>query len=102
MVILRLTRGGANKRPFYHVVATDSRNRRDGRFIERVGFYNPVAAGAEESLRIALDRVAYWQGVGAQMSPAVARLVKDFTKKHGQVGAAQAATAPAAAEPAAA
>jgi small subunit ribosomal protein S16 len=91
MVILRLTRGGANKRPFYHVVATDSRNRRDGRFIERVGFYNPVAAGSEEALRIAMDRVSYWQGVGAQMSPAVARLVKDFAKKQGQV------TAPAAA-----
>ena len=74
MVILRLTRGGANKRPFYHVVATDSRNRRDGRFIERVGFYNPVASGAEEGLRISLDRVSYWQGVGAQMSPVVARL----------------------------
>jgi small subunit ribosomal protein S16 len=100
MVILRLTRGGANKRPFYHVVATDSRNRRDGRFIERVGFYNPVAAGGEEGLRIALDRVSYWQGVGAQMSPAVARLVKDFTKKHGQVGAGAATVA--AAEPAAA
>ena len=84
MVILRLSRGGANKRPFYHLVATDSRNRRDGRFIERVGFYNPVASGAEEGLRIALDRVSYWQGVGAQMSPAVARLVKDFAKKHGQ------------------
>ena len=97
MVILRLTRGGANKRPFYHVVATDSRNRRDGRFIERVGFYNPVAAGAEEGLRIALDRVSYWQGVGAQMSPAVARLVKDFTKKHGQVAASAQAVEPAAA-----
>ncbi|MEO8937571.1 MAG: 30S ribosomal protein S16 [Burkholderiaceae bacterium] len=96
MVILRLTRGGANKRPFYHLVATDSRNRRDGRFIERVGFYNPVAAGAEEALRIQLDRVSYWTGVGAQMSPAVARLVKDFTKKHGQV------SAPVAAEPVAA
>jgi small subunit ribosomal protein S16 len=91
MVILRLTRGGANKRPFYHLVATDSRNRRDGRFIERVGFYNPVAAESEESLRISLDRVAYWKGVGAQMSPAVARLVKDFTKKHGQVEQAAAA-----------
>ncbi len=97
MVILRLTRGGANKRPFYHVVATDSRNRRDGRFIERVGFYNPVAAGAEEGLRISLDRVSYWQGVGAQMSPAVARLVKDFTKKHGQVSAPAVAVEPAAA-----
>jgi small subunit ribosomal protein S16 len=94
MVILRLTRGGANKRPFYHVVATDSRNRRDGRFIERIGFYNPIAAGSEEGLRIALDRVSYWQGVGAQMSPTVARLVKDFTKKHGQAVAP--ATTPAA------
>jgi small subunit ribosomal protein S16 len=102
MVILRLTRGGANKRPFYHVVATDSRNRRDGRFIERVGFYNPVAAGGEEGLRIALDRVSYWQGVGAQMSPAVARLVKDFTKKHGQVAAGASSNSVAAAEPAAA
>ena len=86
MVILRLTRGGANKRPFYHLVATDSRNRRDGRFIERVGFYNPVATGGEEALRIALDRVSYWQGVGAQLSPAVARLVKDFAKKREQGG----------------
>ena len=109
MVILRLTRGGANKRPFYHVVATNSRNRRDGRFIERVGFYNPVAAGGEEPLRIALDRVSYWQGVGAQLSPAVARLVKDFTKKHGQAHSAPAASPAAApvapaesAEPAAA
>ena len=92
MVILRLTRGGANKRPFYHVVATDSRNRRDGRFIERVGFYNPVAAGGEEGLRIALDRVKHWQDVGAQMSPAVARLVKDFTKKSGQPQSAAVAT----------
>lgn len=101
MVILRLTRGGANKRPFYHVVATDSRNRRDGRFIERVGFYNPVASGAEEALRISLDRVSYWQGVGAQMSPAVTRLVKDFAKKHGQVQSVAPAATPAA-EPVAA
>jgi small subunit ribosomal protein S16 len=94
MVILRLTRGGANKRPFYHVVATDSRNRRDGRFIERLGFYNPIAAQSEEGLRIALDRVSYWQGVGAQMSPAVARLVKDFAKKQTQpVSSASAAAA---------
>ena len=84
MVILRLTRGGANKRPFYHVVATDSRNRRDGRFIERLGFYNPIATASEEALRIAMDRVSYWQGVGAQMSPTVARLVKDFAKKQAQ------------------
>lgn len=93
MVILRLTRGGANKRPFYHLVATDSRNRRDGRFIERLGFYNPIATDGEEGLRIALDRVSYWQGVGAQMSPVVARLVKDFTKKNGQASAAAPAAA---------
>ncbi|MGA2551768.1 MAG: 30S ribosomal protein S16 [Burkholderiaceae bacterium] len=81
MVILRLSRGGAKNRPFYNLVATDSRNRRDGRFIERVGFYNPVAAGQEEALRIELDRVKHWQDAGAQMSPAVARLVKLYTVK---------------------
>ena len=80
MVVIRLSRGGAKKRPFFNIVATDSRNRRDGRFIERVGFYNPVASGAEEGLRIAMDRVNYWTGVGAQLSPTVARLVKDFSK----------------------
>jgi small subunit ribosomal protein S16 len=88
MVILRLARGGANKRPFFHVVATDSRNRRDGRFIERLGFYNPIATPSEEGLRIAMDRLSYWQGVGAQMSPTVARLVKDFAKKQAQPAAA--------------
>jgi small subunit ribosomal protein S16 len=81
MVILRLSRGGAKKRPFYNLVATDSRNRRDGRFIERVGFYNPVAAEGEEGLRISLDRVKHWQDSGAQLSPAVARLVKEYAKK---------------------
>jgi len=74
MVVIRLSRGGSKKRPFYSIVASDSRSRRDGRFIERIGFYNPIATGAEESLRIAQDRLSYWQGVGAQMSPAVARL----------------------------
>src|ERR1700742_2618708 len=75
MVIIRLARGGSKKRPFYNIVATDSRSRRDGRFIERVGFYNPVATKGE-SLRIAQDRLTYWQGVGAQLSPAAERLVK--------------------------
>jgi small subunit ribosomal protein S16 len=75
MVVIRLARGGAKKRPFYNIVATDSRNRRDGRFVERIGFYNPMASGKEESLRIAADRLSYWQGVGAQLSPAVERLV---------------------------
>ena len=76
MVVIRLSRGGAKKRPFFNIVATDSRNRRDGRFIERIGFYNPMAAGSEESIRIAQDRLTYWQGVGAQLSPTVARLVQ--------------------------
>ena len=81
MVVIRLARGGAKKRPFYNIVAADSRNRRDGRFIERIGFYNPVASGKEEIVRIAADRLAHWQGVGAQLSPTVARLVADAGKK---------------------
>ena len=75
MVVIRLARGGAKKRPFFNIVVADSRLRRDGRFIERVGFYNPVAAGGEQPLRVATDRIAYWTGVGAQVSPTVARLV---------------------------
>ena len=81
MVVIRLARGGAKKRPFYNIVATDSRNRRDGRFIERIGFYNPVASGKEESFRIAADRLTHWQGVGAQLSLTVARLVSAANKK---------------------
>ena len=80
MVVIRLARGGAKKRPFYNIVVADSRERRDGRFIERLGFYNPVARGKEEPLRIASERLAYWAGVGAQLSPTVARLV-DQAKK---------------------
>jgi small subunit ribosomal protein S16 len=78
MVIIRLARGGARNRPFYNMVVADSRNRRDGRFIERVGFYNPSAAKNQESLRIQVDRITHWQGQGAQLSPTVARLVKQF------------------------
>ncbi len=81
MVVIRLARGGSKKRPFYNVVAADSRNRRDGRFIERVGFYNPVGNEGQENLRIALDRIEYWTGNGAQLSPAVARLVKEAAAK---------------------
>jgi small subunit ribosomal protein S16 len=81
MVVIRLSRGGSKKRPFYNIVVADSRNRRDGRFIERVGFYNPVASGASEALRVAFDRVEYWTGVGAQLSPTVARLVGDAKAK---------------------
>jgi small subunit ribosomal protein S16 len=78
MVVIRLARGGAKKRPFFNIVATDSRNPRDGRFIERVGFYNPVASEGETRFRVAADRLSYWRGVGAQLSPTVARLVKEF------------------------
>ncbi|MDR0529063.1 MAG: 30S ribosomal protein S16 [Zoogloeaceae bacterium] len=81
MVVIRLSRGGAKKRPFYNMVVTDSRNRRDGRFIERVGFYNPVAAAHEEGLRVALDRLTYWKQNGAQLSPTVTRLVKQYAAK---------------------
>lgn len=76
MVVIRLARGGAKKRPFYSLVVADSRARRDGRFIERIGFYNPIASEKEEGLRIAADRLTYWQQNGAQLSPTVARLVK--------------------------
>jgi len=79
MVVIRLARGGSKKRPFYNVVAADSRNRRDGRFIERLGFYNPVGKEGIENVRIALDRVNYWVENGAQLSPAVSRLVKEYS-----------------------
>lgn len=80
MVIIRLARGGAKKSPFYSVVVADSRNRRDGRFIERVGFYNPVAVEGSESLRLNSERIDYWRGKGAQLSETVARLVKQTAK----------------------
>jgi len=76
MVVVRLARGGSKKRPFYNIVVADSRNRRDGRYLERVGFYNPLASGQAETLRLATDRLAYWVGQGAQVSDTVARLVK--------------------------
>ena len=77
MVTIRLARGGSKKRPFYHLTVTDSRNARNGRFIERVGFFNPVARGQEERLRVDIVRSEYWQGQGAQLSERVAKLVKD-------------------------
>jgi small subunit ribosomal protein S16 len=76
MVVIRLSRGGSKHRPFYNIVVADKRVRRDGRFIERLGFYNPTAKDGEEKLRVAQDRLSYWQGVGAQASPTVARLLK--------------------------
>ena len=77
MVKIRLSRGGAKKNPFYHIVVTDSRKARDGRNIERIGFFNPVARGQEERLRLDLERVDYWQGVGAQVSDRVKTLVSE-------------------------
>lgn len=88
MVVIRLARGGSRNRPFYNIVAADKRNRRDGRFIERVGFYNPIAVAGTQSMNIAMDRIAHWEKHGAQMSPTVARIVKEFAKK--QAGAAAA------------
>ena len=75
MVKIRLSRGGAKKKPFYHIVVADSRNKRDGRRIEKIGFYNPMAKGQEERLRLNLERVDYWTGVGAQLSERVQNLV---------------------------
>ena len=77
MVTIRLSRSGAKKRPFYHLTVADSRTSRDGRFIERVGFFNPGARGQEERLRVDLERVQYWQGQGAQTSDRVASLIKE-------------------------
>jgi small subunit ribosomal protein S16 len=87
MVVIRLARGGAKKRPFFNVVVADSRNRRDGRFIERVGFYNPIAGDGEEGLRLSLDRIDHWKHRGALLSDTVEGLVKK--------AAAKAAPAPA-------
>ena len=77
MARIRLSRGGAKKRPFYHVVVTDQRNKRDGRYIERVGFFNPVARGQEARLRLDAERIAHWEGVGAQISDRVRSLKKE-------------------------
>ena len=81
MVVIRLSRGGAKKRPFYTLVVADSRSRRDGRFIERIGYYNPVASEKEENLRIAADRLNYWISQGAQLSETVSRLVRQAGAK---------------------
>ncbi|TCV99295.1 30S ribosomal protein S16 [Biostraticola tofi] len=80
MVTIRLARGGAKKRPFYQIVVTDSRNARDGRFIERIGFFNPIASGQAEGLRLDLDRVDHWVSLGATVSERVSSLIKDAKK----------------------
>lgn len=80
MVVIRLSRGGTKKRPFYHVVAADKRASRDGRRIERLGYFNPIAAGKEIRLRLDMDRVNHWLGQGAQASERVAVLIQDMQK----------------------
>lgn len=77
MVTIRLARGGAKKRPFYHVVVTDSRNRRDGRYIERVGFFNPVATGEAVGLNLDHERIDYWLSQGAKASERVSKLIRE-------------------------
>ncbi len=81
MVTIRLARGGAKKRPVYHITVSDSRNARDARYIERIGFFNPIARGAEERLRVDLERASYWQGQGAQVSDRVSALLKEAAKQ---------------------
>lgn len=80
MVTIRLSRGGSKKKPFYHIDVKDSRTRRDGRYIERLGFFNPVAQGNAESIRINMERADYWLGVGAQTSENVKKLIKQYRK----------------------
>ena len=80
MVKIRLTRGGAKKRPFYHIIVTDSRSARDGRNIERLGYYNPIASGNEKRVELNTERLNYWVGQGAQMTDKVADLSKQSAK----------------------
>lgn len=91
MVTIRLSRGGAKKRPFYHIVVTDQRNRRDGRYIERLGYFNPIAVGGKDQLRIDVPRVDYWIGQGAQPSDRVSNLLKGYRKEQGDDAAPAAA-----------
>ena len=100
MVKIRLTRGGAKKRPFYHVIVTDERNKRDGRYIERLGYFNPMALATETGLQIDLARVEHWQKNGAQLSDRVASLVEEY-KAQPEKAAAEPAKPKAAKKPAA-
>ncbi len=87
MVTIRLSRGGTTKRPFYHIVATDSRNRRDGRYLERVGFFNPIASGKDAGLQVDVGRVEYWVSQGAQLSARAAALLETYRKSQTPVAA---------------
>lgn len=80
MVVIRLSRAGAKKRPFYHIVVTDSRKRRDGNYIESIGYFNPVARGQETRLHLEVDKLNHWKNVGAQLSDRVMALTKEFNK----------------------
>lgn len=80
MVVIRLSRAGAKKRPFYHIVVTDSRRRRDGNYIESIGYFNPIARGQEVRLHLETEKLAHWQSVGAQLSDRVTALTKEFNK----------------------
>lgn len=90
MVVIRLARGGAKKRPFYDIVVADSRDARDGRYIERIGYYNPIAKGGETRLHIVEERVTHWTSVGAQPSDRVTSLLKEFHLDAQKPGATQA------------
>ena len=81
MVVIRLSRAGAKKRPFYNMVVTDSRRSRDGNYIERIGYFNPVARGQEVRLQIEMDKLTHWQNSGAQLSDRVRALIKEYSKK---------------------
>jgi small subunit ribosomal protein S16 len=88
MVVIRLSRTGAKKRPFYHIVVTDSRRRRDSNYIESIGYFNPVARGQEVRLHLDTTKLVEWQGVGAQLSDRVAALYKEHAKKAAETKAA--------------
>lgn len=80
MVVIRLSRAGAKKRPFYHIVVTDSRRRRDGNYIESIGYFNPVARGQEVRLHLEMEKLTQWQSQGAQLSDRVRVLTKEYSK----------------------
>jgi small subunit ribosomal protein S16 len=85
MVVIRLSRAGAKKRPFYHIVVTDSRRRRDSNHIVRIGYYNPVARGGEKRIHLETDKLQHWQSVGAKLSDRVASLTKEYNNKASEV-----------------
>jgi small subunit ribosomal protein S16 len=84
MITIRLARSGANKRPFYHIVVADKRNARDGRFVEQLGYFNPIAAGKDKRLTLDMERISYWQQCGAEVSARVKKLLKEFTVENNE------------------